>query len=155
MMRRCYVSSFVDRVRQARHFVYWVVYGEDTCSEELNGSIPAPQVRWKVNFFLCKACSMGGAVQCRPCNHSDLERSWVDTYTLTDMNGALKVGYKVIKYYELWHYQRGGEKFFKDLILNIVRRKIECSGFPTTFPLMRKRNVTLTNYVLKVLLPLP
>ena len=24
----------------------------------------------------------------------------------------------------------GGKKFFKDFILNIVKRKVECSGFP-------------------------
>ena len=46
------------------------------------------------------------------------------------MHGAHKVKYRVLEYYELWHYPSGGDKFFKDFILNIVRRKIECSGFP-------------------------
>ena len=63
-----------------------------------------------------------------PCVHSSLERSWVDTYTSIDMDGA--INYCVLEYYELWHYPKGGDKYFKDFILNIVRRKIECSGFP-------------------------
>ena len=49
-----------------------------------------------------------------------------------DIHGALQVGYKVIEYFELWHYPKGGSKFFRDFILNIVRRKIQCSGFPPT-----------------------
>ena len=38
----------------------------------------------------------------------------------------------VMEYFELWHYLKGGSKFFKRFILNIVRRKKECSGFPPT-----------------------
>ena len=86
----------------------------------------------KLMFFLCRECSLNGAVQCRPCCHNRFERSWLDTYTSIDMQAAFKVGYEVLKYHGLWHYPRGGSKFFRDFILNIVRRKIECSGFPPT-----------------------
>ena len=86
----------------------------------------------KLMFFLCRECSLNGAVQCRPCCHNRFERSWVDMYTSIDMHGAFKVGYEVSEYHELWHYPRGGSKFFRDFILNIVKRKIECSGFPPT-----------------------
>ena len=54
----------------------------------------------------------------------------MDTYTSIDMKRALLVGYKVVRYFEIWHYPGGGKKFFKDFILNIVKRKVECSGFP-------------------------
>ena len=47
------------------------------------------------------------------------------------MESALERGYVVLKYYELWHYPRGGSPLFRDFILNIVRRKVECSGFPS------------------------
>ena len=41
-----------------------------------------------------------------------------------------KNGYKILEYKEIWHHKQGGEKIFRDFILNIVKRKIECSGFP-------------------------
>ena len=48
------------------------------------------------------------------------------------MYTTIRLGYDVLEYFELWHYPQGGSKFFKEFILNIVRRKIECSGFPPT-----------------------
>ena len=84
----------------------------------------------KLMFFLCRECSLNGVVQRRGCTHDEMERSWIDTYTSIDIDGALKVGYQILEYYEVWHYPSGGSAFFKDFILNIIRRKIECSGFP-------------------------
>ena len=69
-------------------------------------------------------CSLNGMVQRRPCNHGELERSRADTYMSIDMRDAFKVGYKVLEYYEIWHYPHGGSKFFRKFILNIVCRKI-------------------------------
>ena len=83
----------------------------------------------KLMFLLCKACSLHGSVQRLPCTHDDVERSWIDTYTSIDLRGAMKVGYEVLEYMEVWHYPKGGTKLFKDFILNIARRKMECSGF--------------------------
>ena len=40
------------------------------------------------------------------------------------------MGYKIMEFIEIWHYHSGGGKIFKEFILNIVRRKLECSGFP-------------------------
>ena len=84
----------------------------------------------KLMFFMCRECSLRGAIQHRPCTHTELERSLVDTYTSIDMYTAIRLGYDVVEYFELWHYPQGGSKFFKEFILNIVRRKIDCSGFP-------------------------
>ena len=46
------------------------------------------------------------------------------------MQGALRLSYKVVEYIEVWHYREGGGKMLEEFILNIVRCKIECSGFP-------------------------
>ena len=46
------------------------------------------------------------------------------------MQGALRLGSKVVEYIVVWHYSEGGGNMFEELILNIVRCKIECSGFP-------------------------
>ena len=43
------------------------------------------------------------------------------------------MGYKIMEFIQIWHYHSigGGEgNIFKEFILNIVRRKLECSGFP-------------------------
>ena len=42
------------------------------------------------------------------------------------------LGYMILEYKEIWHYHYGGKKSFRDFILNIVKRKVECSGFPFT-----------------------
>ena len=54
----------------------------------------------KLMLFLCRECSLNGAVQHRSCCHDRFKRSWVDTYTSIDMHGAFKVGYKVLEYHE-------------------------------------------------------
>ena len=53
-----------------------------------------------------------------------------DVYTSIDIERALSVGYEIMEYKEIWHYHGGGSKIFRDFMLNIVRRKTECSGFP-------------------------
>ena len=84
----------------------------------------------KLMFLLCKKCSLRNNVQRLPCKHNGHERSWIDTYTSIDMQGALRLGYKVVEYIEVWHYSEGGGNMFEEFILNIVRCKIECFGFP-------------------------
>ena len=84
----------------------------------------------KLLFGLCRTCLETNDIQRRPCEHSEKERGWIDVYTSIDMETALKFGYKVLRYFEIWHYHGGGELLFRDFILNIVKRKVECSGFP-------------------------
>ena len=47
----------------------------------------------KLMFFLYRSCSLNGNIQRNPCHHTNLERSWIDTYTSIDMQGAEKIGY--------------------------------------------------------------
>ena len=97
--------------------------------DNLMVSCLAHKVDGKLMFLLCKACAMCGKIQRTSCCHDEKEQSWVDTYTSIDMKRALLVGYKVVRYFEIWHYAMVGKKFFKDFILNIVKRKVECSRF--------------------------
>ena len=83
----------------------------------------------KLMFFLCRTCSLDGHIQRYMCSHNDYERLWIDTMSI-DMDCALYLGYVVLEYKEIWHYPKGGKKVFKDFILNIVKRKIKCLGFP-------------------------
>ena len=34
------------------------------------------------------------------------------THTSIDMQGALRLGYKVVEYIEVWHYSEGGSNMF-------------------------------------------
>ena len=90
----------------------------------------AHKMNGKLLFSLCRTCSVSKEIQRKPCCHREEQRAWIDVYTSIDMESALERGYVVLKYYELWHYPKGGFPLFKDFILNIVRRKVECSGFP-------------------------
>ena len=59
-----------------------------------------------------------------------MERSLINTYTSIDMTRALDLAYTIMEYKKVWHYPNGGKQLFRDFILNIVQRKIECSVFP-------------------------
>ena len=84
----------------------------------------------KLLFCLCRTCASSGKIQRMACRHNDMERSWIDVYTSIDIERALSIGYEIMEYKEIWHYHGGGSKIFGDFILNVIRRKIECSGFP-------------------------
>ena len=91
----------------------------------------AHKINGKLLFSLCRTSSVSNEIQRNPCTHIEEQRAWIDVYMSIDLKTALQCGYVVLKYYEVWHYCEGGAPLFKDFILNIVRRKIECSGFPT------------------------
>ena len=89
----------------------------------------AHKIDGKLMFFLCRACSSDRHVQRKSSEHSDMERSWIDIYTSIDVTRALVLGYTIMEYKEVWYYPKRGKWLFRDFILNIVQRKIECSGF--------------------------
>ena len=89
------------------------------------------KINGKLLFCLCRMCSLSEKIQRNSCKHMEEQRAWIDVYMSIDLKSALSHGYVVMRYYEIWHYHEGGRPLFKDFILNIVRRKIECSGFPT------------------------
>ena len=88
------------------------------------------QMDGKLLFCLCRTCASNVQIQRNICSHNEKERSWIDVYTSIDLKRAFLMGYSILEYKELWHYHSGGGKIFKEFILNIVKRNIECSGFP-------------------------
>ena len=101
----------------------------------------------KLMFSLCGLFAIDRKIQKKPCEHDADERSWIDVYISIDIKHALKVGYKILEYKEIWHYHRGGERLFRDLILNIVRRRIECS----VSPLNCESQASKDDYVQKIM----
>ena len=69
----------------------------------------------KLVFTLCKKC-----VETRnqsKCEHSDNERSFIGTWTKDEINKAIEKGYKVIRTYEVWHFDNSTDDLFKGYIL--------------------------------------
>ena len=61
----------------------------------------------KLLFCLCRTCACGDNIQRKACDHNDMERSWIDVYTSTDIERAQKNGYKILEYKEIWHCKQG------------------------------------------------
>ena len=91
------------------------------------------QQRIKVNsyeklvFTLCKACAE--TRNQNKCEHSDNERSFIGTWTTDEVNKALEKGYKVIRTYEVWHFNKSTNDLFKDYIRRFMKIKLESSKY--------------------------
>lgn len=75
---------------------------------------------------LCRLCAE--LVRQTPCRHGPKNRSWVGTYTLSDLNYANMLGYRFI-FYECYNYRRQGF-LLKPFISCLFYRRICVSGFP-------------------------
>lgn len=92
----------------------------------------------KLLFPLCNKCATN--LYQNTCECSDDERSWVQTYTTNELNLAVRHGYKILKVFELLHWEpdqlktydpttkKGG--LFTDYINEFIRVKTEASGYP-------------------------
>ena len=53
-------------------------------------------------FPLCSKCSE--SQQQSPCQHTDEERALTGTWVTMELQKALQIGYRVVKIYEVWHF---------------------------------------------------
>ena len=81
----------------------------------------------KLTFVLCKIC---GAEEIESCNHSDNDRALSGTWTTAEINKALEKGYKLLKVYEILHYEQKSSELFKEYINMWLKVKQESSGWP-------------------------
>ena len=96
--------------------------------------LPA-RINSKLLFTLCSECAIEGS---NVCNHSDEKRALEGTWVSLEINEALKSGYKILKIYEVWHYNEkmdydkdsksGG--LFADYVDLFLKFKQEASGYP-------------------------
>ena len=56
----------------------------------------------KLLFPLCKKCAEEANQHER--EHTDDERSFIGTWTMDEVNLSISKGYRVIKVYEVWHF---------------------------------------------------
>ena len=89
----------------------------------------------KLVFTLCKACAE--TRNQNNCKHSDNKRSFIGTWKTDEVNKAIKKGYKVIKTYEVWHFDKTTDDLFKGYIRRFMKIKLS-----TTLKPKRKRQTS-------------
>ena len=90
----------------------------------------------KLLFPLCAKCVDNQ--QQSTCEHTDEDRCLLGTWVTPELKKAVEMGYKIVKVYEVWHYdsseqynpetQRGG--LFSEYINTFLKIKQESSGWP-------------------------
>ena len=89
--------------------------------------------RIKVNSYeklvltLCKACTE--TRNQNKCKHSNNKRSFIGIWTTDEINKALEKGYKVIRTYEVWHFDKSTNDLFKGYIRRFMKIKLESSKY--------------------------
>ena len=89
-----------------------------------------------LTFPICATCA--NLAQITTCTHDIQSRAWVGVFTVTECNKALTLDYKLLEIYEILHfkvteqYDRNveGSGLFAPLITNLLKIKVENSGFP-------------------------
>ena len=96
----------------------------------------------KLVFTLCKVCAE--TRNQNKCKHSDNERSFIGTWTTDEINKALEKGYKVLRTYEVWHFDNSTDDLFKGYIRSFMKIKLESSKYDF------KTKEEETNFKLKI-----
>ena len=63
------------------------------------------------------------------CTHSDSERAITGLWTTTEMEKALEKGYKIVKIYDVWHFEQSSTDLWKGYIRKFLKIKLEASKF--------------------------
>jgi G:T-mismatch repair DNA endonuclease (very short patch repair protein) len=82
----------------------------------------------KNTFPLCAKCAK--TQQLTPCKCVDNDRAIIGTYITLELHKAVEMGYKVLKIYEVYHYDNKSDTLFADYIKKFIGLKTEASGFP-------------------------
>ena len=82
----------------------------------------------KLVFTLCKTCAE--TRNQNECKHTDAERSFIGTWTTDEISKAIDdKGYKVLRTYEVWHFDKSTDALFKGYIRRFMKIKLESSNY--------------------------
>ena len=76
---------------------------------------------------MCKTCAE--TRNQHKCIHSDSERAFIGTWTTDEVNKAPEKGYKVIRTYEVWHFDKSTDNLFKGYVRRFMKIKLESSKY--------------------------
>lgn len=90
----------------------------------------------KLMFVLCNSCAE--TENQGPCTHSQKKRALTGTWVTPELQEAVRVGYKILDFYEAWQYDEttiydpitGKGGLFADYMNTFMKIKMESSGFP-------------------------
>ena len=63
------------------------------------------------------------------CEHTDDERPFIGTWTTDEVNKAIEKGYKVLRTYEVWHFDKSTDDLVKGYIRRFMKIKLESSKY--------------------------
>ena len=63
------------------------------------------------------------------CKHTDDERSFMGTWITDEINKAIEKGYKVLRTYEVWHFDKTTDDLFKGYFRRLMKIKLESSKY--------------------------
>ena len=101
------------------------------------------KVRSKLMFPLCVPCAEN---EIRECDHSDLERCHVGTWSTLELHLAQEMGYRIIEIYEVWQYEERGKDLFRSFVMYCMKDKQEASGWPDHVTTEEERQNYLEEY---------
>ena len=82
---------------------------------------------YKLMFPLCISCAK--IKQQEKCQHNSDEREFIGTWTTDEVNKAIEKGYKIIKTYEVWHFEKSSDDLFKGYIKKFMKLKLESTKY--------------------------
>ena len=81
----------------------------------------------KLIFTLCRACAE--TRNQNKCKHSNNERSFIGTWSTDEVSVAINKGYKVIRTYEVWHFDKSTDDLVKGYIRRFMKIKLESGKY--------------------------
>ena len=103
-------------------------------------------------FPVCRTCC---ELNISDCSHTEKERYLEGSWVILEVLEALKLGYKILKIHEIWHYnevshyvtisKQGG--LFTPYVNTFLKIKQEASGFPDWVKNEDDKNKYIKDYV--------
>jgi len=62
------------------------------------------------------------------CTHAHSERAITGLWTTAEMEKAQEKGYKIVKIYDVWHFQQSSTELWKEYIRKFLKIKLETSS---------------------------
>lgn len=79
----------------------------------------------KLIFALCKRCAEIRNQNQWP--HDNNQRSFIGTWTTDEVNKAISEDYKILKVYDVWHFDKTSDDLFKGYIWRFMKIKLKSS----------------------------
>ena len=64
------------------------------------------------------------------CQHNDKEQMLTGTWTTTEIDKVIVLGYRLTKVTEVWHFKNHSDSLFSSFINALYKGKLEVSGYP-------------------------